>query len=244
MFPRIDCWETFKKRVRLICLLILFHIENNNGTHHLFSVDEKTGMQAKQRKVVLPNKSGQVRRMEFEYIRHGTTSLMGGVNVATGKMQHYRIHPTRKEEDFVIFIDELCKQIPSTDKITILLDQLNIHKSELLVRWVATQIGYQGELGTKWYKGILKNQKSRMEFLEKQDHRIRFVYTPIHCSWLNPIENWFSKLQRHRLKNASFNSIQELETAIESYIPFANQWFGKPLKWKFMGFIKANKLAC
>ena len=73
------------------------------------------------------------------------------------------------------FIQNMCEKIPQADKITIMLDQLNTHKSESLVRWVADQIGYQGELGTKGYKGILKSQPTRMDFLESKDHRIRFV---------------------------------------------------------------------
>ncbi len=81
-----------------------------------------------------------------------------------------------------------------------------------------------------------------MDFLETEDHRIRFVYTPIHCSWLNPIENWFSKLERQRLKKAQFNSLGKLENGIRKYIDFANEWFSKPYKWKFQGFVKAYQL--
>ena len=95
---------------------------------------------------------------------------------------------------------------------------MNTHKSETLVQWVASQIGYEGDLGTKQYKGILERQKTRMEFLENPDHRIRFVFTPKHCSWLNPIENWFGKLQKQQLKNESFTSIEELETKMIAYI--------------------------
>lgn len=227
----------------MICLLIISHLQNAQQDSHLYSVDEKTGIQAKQMKETLASISGQKRRMEFEYIRHGTTCLTGAVNVRTGKMEAYQIQATRKEEDFARFIEKLCEQIPGTHKITILLDQLNTHKSESLVRLVAKHIGYEGQLGTKAYKGILKSQKSRMEFLESPKHRIRFVFTPKHCSWLNPIENWFSKLQRQRLRNASFTSIKELEDTLENYIKFANLWSAKPYKWKFKGFVKNNPIA-
>lgn len=148
----------------MICLLLSLHLIGGLKESHLFSVDEKTGIQAKEVKAVLPNTKGRAHRMEFEYVRHGTTTLMGALNVATGKLQFYRIHPKRKEKDFVLFMDMLCRPIPTTDKIIILTDQLNIHKSESLVLWVAKQIGYSGELGTKAYKGILKSQKSRMAF--------------------------------------------------------------------------------
>ena len=210
--------------------------------YHLFSVDEKTGIQALGREELMPNSPGKVRRIEYEYARHGTTCLIGGLNVCNGKLESYQIHPTRKEEDFMRFIKNLCEDIPLTDHITILLDQLNIHKSESLVKWVAERINYEGDLGTKWYKGILKSQQSRMEFLEHPDHRIRFVFSPLHCSWLNPIENWFSKLQRHRLTNANFDSLEHLENELKQYIDFANEWFAKPYKWKFTGFIKNYQL--
>jgi len=108
------------------------------------------------------------------------------------------------------------------------------------VRWVAHQIDYKGELGTKEYKGTLKSQASRQAFLENPEHRIFFVYTPKHCSWLNPIENWFGKLQRHRIKNGNFISVADLESKIESYIHFYNKVLAKPYKWKFKGFIKAE----
>ncbi len=72
--------------------------------HHLFSVDEKTGIQALGRKELMPNSPAKIRRIEYEYVRHGTTCLIGGLNVCTGKLEAYQIHPTRKEEDFMRFV--------------------------------------------------------------------------------------------------------------------------------------------
>ena len=116
------------------------------------------------------------------------------------------------------------------------------HQSESLVVWIAEQIGFKDELGKKGSRGILKNMQTRQSFLENPQHRIQFVFTPKHCSWLNPIENWFAKLQRHVITYGNFSSVKELENKIEAYIGFYNRHLIKPLKWKFKGFIKAQQL--
>jgi len=133
--------------------------------------------------------------------------------------------------------------LPELDKIIILSDQLNTHQSETLVNWIAEAQGYDQDMGIKGEYGILKNMESRKAFLQNEDHRIQFVFTPKHCSWLNPIENWFAKLQRHVITNGNFSSVNELIGKIESYITFYNNCLAKPLKWKFKGFDKARKLA-
>lgn len=225
-----------------ICHLILRCISGQYPHEHVFSVDEKTGIQALERMKIRDVSAGKKRRMEYEYKRHGTTCLIGAVNVQTGKMDYFTLQPTRKEEDIVAFVAEICSDLPKTDKITMLMDQLNTHKSEGLVRYIAEQIGYTGDLGTKGYKGILESQATRMAFLEQQDHRIRIVFTPRHCSWLNPIENWFGRLQRQRLRNASFPSVDILTQKIIDYIAFSNEFLCKPFKWKFKGFFKNEKI--
>ena len=129
------------------------------------------------------------------------------------------------------------------DRIILLSDQLNTHMSESLVLWIAQTEEYEiGELGKKGKGGILKNMETRRTFLEREEHRIRFIFTPKHCSWLNPIENWFAKLQKHTIKNGNFHSVDNLESKIKDYIIFYNNCLAKPLKWKFKGFDKAQKL--
>jgi transposase len=71
-------------------------------------------------------------------------------------------------------------------------DPLNTHKSQSLVRLVADRLEIGEDLGVKGKEGILKSMASRAAFLSDESHRIRFVYTPVHCSWLNQIEIWFS----------------------------------------------------
>ena len=209
----------------------------------MLSIDEKTGIQALERvEGVAPESKGLYRRKEFEYVRHGTTGLMAAVEVATGNIANHRLHPTRNEEDFLSFIETTVACFPEQDEIVLMVDQLNTHQSESLVRWVASQIGFEGDLGTKGYEGILRSMKTRKAFLMDKSHRIRFVYTPKHCSWLNPIENWFSKLQRHVIRNGNFSSVEDLKNKIESYISFYNRCLIKPLNWKFKGFIKGKEL--
>ena len=226
-------------RVALICQLILAAIQQQNPKSHLVSVDEKTGIQALRRiHEGQPMKAGYARRIEYEYQRKGTTCLMAAIDVGQGQMSHYRLHPTRTEQDFLLFVQQTAAQYPKEHEVILLADQLNTHLSASLVEWIAHETGFQGELGKKNYRGILKNIESRKAFLENSRHRIRFVYTPKHCSWLNPIENWFAKLQRHVIRYGNFESVEDLCLKITHYIEFYNQYLAKPFQWKFKGFNK------
>jgi transposase-like protein len=207
-------------------------------------VDEKTGIQAIERHTGrAPVSKGGHMRKEFEYIRHGTTTLMAAINVENGRLLHHHLGPTRDEQDYADFLKQTVNLLPEMDKIIVLSDQLNTHLSETLVRWIAEEEEFDQDLGQKGGYGILKNQQTRRDFLENQDHRIQFVFTPKHCSWLNPIENWFAKLQRHVIKNGNFSSVKELNQKIKAYIAFYNTCLAKPLNWKFKGFSKERKLS-
>lgn len=223
--------------------MILEAIRGQYPTRHLISVDEKTGIQALERIAPdQPLRAGQPRRLEYEYERHGTTCLMAATDLAKGNIMHYRLHPTRTESDFLLFVKGIAARLPQDEEIVLLADQLNTHLSASLVEWIAQQIDFQDDLGKKNYRGILKNQPSRKSFLENPEHRIRFVYTPKHCSWMNPIENWFGKLQRHVIRYGNFPSIHELEDNIEDYIAYYNRCLAKPVNWKFEGFGKSTEI--
>lgn len=206
-----------------------------NKDIRLFSVDEKTGIQALERKSQ-PLRPGRDRRVEYEYKRHGTTTLMAAQDVATGQLISCRIHPTRTEPDFLCFIQLTTAVLQEGQQAVFLVDQLNTHMSASLVEWVASQIGYVGDLGVKGKSGVLKSKSTRKTFLEAEHHAIRFLFTPKHCSWLNPIENWFGHLQRKALNHQSFDSIESLTARIENFTEYYNSYLAKPLKWKFKGF--------
>jgi len=237
LFPKIADWKQFVIRVSLICQLIISSIRGDYKNCHLLSVDEKTGIQALNRKEA-PMKTGQDKRQEYEYKRNGTTTLIAAQNVSNGEMVKIHLGQTRNEYDFLEFCKQTVALFPNEDEIIFLADQLNTHKSASLVEWIANETGFKGDLGKKGQKGILKSMDTRMVFLENQEHRIRFVYTPKHCSWLNPIENWFGKLQRHVITGGVFSSVGELETKIKEYVKYYNRCMLKPLKWKFNGFKK------
>lgn len=113
------------------------------------------------------------------------------------------------------------------------VDNLNTHQSEGLVLWVAQACGIAEDLGAKGKRGVLKSQKSRAAFLKDKGHRIRFVYTPKHTSWLNQIEIWFSILVRKLLHRSSFSSVEDLKTRILEFIDYFNRTMAKPIQWLY-----------
>lgn len=112
-------------------------------------------------------------------------------------------------------------------------DQLNPHKSESLVRFVAQQCGITDDLGEKGQSGILQSQASRMAFLEDPGHRIRFIDTPKHASWLNQVALWFSLLTRRLFKRGTFTSRVDLRQQLLAFIDSFNRMLAKPFKWTY-----------
>ena len=207
--------------------------DEDNDNIQIICVDEKTGIQATERIVEdKPTQCGQIRKMEPEYIRHGTTCLIAGFNVVTGNIDNSLIQSTRNEKDFDQFVQETIDKRPNATHIFI-VDNLNTHKSATLVDTVAKRCNISLDLGVKGRSGIKKNVASREEFLSDESHRIRFVYTPKHCSWLNQIEIWFSTLQKQFIKKNNFSSVENLEQRLENYINMYNKNMAHPYKWKY-----------
>lgn len=202
---------------------------------HVISTDEKPGIQALERKYpTKPMKPGLVERVEFEYIRHGTQCLTANFDVVTGQIISPTLARTRTEEDFAAHIARTIALDPNGQWIFI-MDNLNTHRSESAVRLINEVCGLKAELGVKEKSGILESMESRSRFLSDSEHRVRFVYTPKHASWLNQVEIWFSILVRRCLKRASFCSLEEQAERIELFIQFFNTTLAKPFKWKYKG---------
>ena len=203
---------------------------------HLVSTDEMTGIQALERaNPTKPMRIGLVERQEFEYIRHGTQTLIANWEIASGKVIAPSIGPTRGEYDFANHIANTMETDPQAGWIFI-VDQLNTHKSASLVRLVAACCHLDIDLGVKGKSGILQSMATRAAFLSDPTHQIRFVYIPKHTSWLNQIECWFSILVRRLIRRANFTSTDNLRQQILDFIAYFNRTLAKPFKWKFEGF--------
>jgi len=202
---------------------------------HVMSTDEMTGVQALERlHPSLPMLPGHVERLEFEYKRHGTVSLIANLEVATGQVVCPSLGPTRTEADFAAHITQTIQTDPEAVWIFV-TDQLNTHQSETLVRLVAEQCSIEEELGSKGKSGHLASMKTRATFLSDPSHRLRFVYTPRHSSWLNQIEIWFSILVRRLLARASWTSLTHLRESILAFIAYSNRLSNGPFHWTYKG---------
>jgi hypothetical protein len=200
---------------------------------HLVSTDEKTGMQALERlHPDLPPGPGRVQRREYEYQRHGTLCLTANLEVWCGWVIAPTLGPTRTEADFLAHVQQTVATDPSAGWVFV-VDNLNTHQSESLVVWVAQTCGLEGDLGVKGKRGVLKSQPSRAAFLSDKGHRIRFVCTPKHSSWLNQVEIWFSILVRKLLRRASFTSVEDLKARVLAFIDYFNRTMAKPIRWLY-----------
>jgi putative transposase len=125
---------------------------------------------------------------------------------------------TRTEVDCLLHLQKTLDTAPEVKKWHLVMDCLNTHQSESLVRLVAEREGLSLDLGKKGSSGILESMASRTAFLTDSSHQIVFHFTPKHSSWLNQIEIWFSILVRKLLRRASFHSKLDLKSQIFDFI--------------------------
>lgn len=192
----------FRQKATQICAL--YHQRPEDAV--VISVDEKTGMQARER--CHPDRAvgAQVRR-EYEYERHGTQALLAGLNVHTGEViGHCKDH--RSATDLMELMEALAARYP-TGVVHVIWDNLNTHYDGLEKRWSS--------------------------FNARHGQRFVFHYTPKHASWVNQIELFFSILQRCYLRHASFGSTFELHTGVLEFIAHWNAQ-ARPFRWTFRGY--------
>jgi len=202
----------FKEKVNDIVNLYTTPPEKNTI---VISVDEKTGMQATEQKYELklpsPMKAG---RKEYEYIRHGTQALIAGFSIADGEVTAV-CGDTRTADDLLAFMEKLADRYKDYKKIVIIWDNLNIHHDGPTKRWIT--------------------------FNERHGNKFEFHYTPIHASWVNQIEIFFSILQKRCLKHGNFSSKDDLKRKVLSFIQRWNGGEGHTFNWTFRGYPMQNQ---
>jgi len=226
--------DEFAKQVETVCTSYAYAPLLQALGGHIVSCDEMTGIQALERAAPSkPTQRGQVERREFEYIRHGTLSLIVSFDVVSGQIVLPSLGPRRTEADFAAHVAETIDTDPQAVWVFI-ADQLNTHQSETLVRLLAERCGITHDLGVKGHSGILGSMASRAAFLSDPTHRIQFVYVPKHTSWLNQVEIWFSILVRRVIKRGNFTSVADLRAKILAFVDYFNRT-AHPFRWTYTG---------
>ena len=164
-------------------------------------VDEKTSLQPRPRKSpTLPAQAGMPIRVEHEYKRKGALNLFAAFDTRTGKVYGHTAERKRQKE-FIDFLEQLDREIPAAiTLIHIVLDNLRMHKGKQVQAWLA------------------------------KHPRFVFHHPPVHCSWMNQVEQWFSILQRKRLAIADFADKAELAERLKAFIAEWNE-VAHPFKW-------------
>ena len=219
----------FDAKAQNICQLYLDAPRLYEEGRLVLSSDEKTGMQILQRKYpTRPARPGHLEKREFEYIRHGTRALLTTFCVPTGQVV-WNLGPTRTSIDWVRHLDHVATQFPLMKRFDWVVDNLNTHWSLEVCQWVAQRSGLSCNLKA------LRTGRQRRAFLSDPSHQQVFHFTPIHGSWLNQVELFFSVLSRRFLKRGDFASAEAFEERLERWLTQYNQQHAHPYRWTFTG---------
>ena len=179
------------------------------GAHEaVLSLDEMTSLQPRPRRVATrPARPGRPIQVEHEYGRAGATHLFAAFDTRSGRVYGLTVRRKRQVE-YLALLEHLDRAIPaSVTAIHLLADNVSVHHGKLVRAWLAA--------------------------------RPRFVarFTPVHCSWMNPVEQWFGILRRKRLRSPNFPDLAALQRAI---LRFIDEWNERahPFRWTAASFDK------
>jgi transposase len=172
-------------------------------------LDEKTSLQPRPRTSAnRPAKPGNVPvHVEHEYARKGALNLFAAFDTRTGNVTAI-LRRRKRQVELIELLEEIDRQTPdSITTIHIICDNVSIHHGRLVRAWLEAR------------------------------PRFRMQFTPVHCSWMNQVEQWFSVLTRKRMRAPNFVDLHDLETKI---LAFVREWneIAHPFKWTPKSFDK------
>lgn len=180
------------------------------GLHErVLCIDEITSMQPRPRtSATRPAQPGLIPvHLEHEYKRKGALNLLAAFDTRTGEVIGL-CRRRKRQAEFIELLEEIDQKTPgSITLIHIICDNLSAHRGKLVRAWLA------------------KHPRFQMHF------------TPVHCSWMNQVEQWFSILRRKRLSAPNFANVAVLE---ERILAFIQQWNknAHPFAWTAKSFTK------
>jgi hypothetical protein len=186
---------------RLVQSLVELYTRSLTPQEIVISVDEKTNIQPRPRKApTLPPRPGQPLHLEHEYTRVGPVHLFAAFDTRSGKV-YARAERRKRQVEFIAFLSQLDQDIPaSVTTISLVLDNASIHKGKQVRVWLAAH------------------------------PRFACFFLPVHCSWMNQIEQWFSILQRKRLRISDFTDLDHLAKGLMAFVAEWNR-HAHPFNW-------------
>jgi transposase len=179
------------------------------ATHELvLSLDEMTSLQPRPRRVATrPAQPGRPIQVEHEYQRAGATHLFAAFDTRSGRT--YGVTARRKRQvEYLTLLEQLDRTLsPTITAIHLLADNVSVHHGKLVQQWLAAHPRFLAHV------------------------------TPVHCSWMNPVEQWFGILRRKRLRSPSFADLAALQRAIHQFIAEWNE-IAHPFRWTAASFEK------
>jgi hypothetical protein len=195
----------------------------------ILSSDEKTGMQALGRPhPTIEAQPGKPAKVEFDYIRHGTRCLLNTFCVPTGKVV-WDLLPTRTSVDWAAHLRHVAGQFPGMKRYDWIVDNLNTHWSLEVCQLVAELSDLQID------KRQLRTGAQRKAFLTDDSHKYVMHFTPVHGSWLNQVELFFSVLARRFLRRRVFTSMSDFEERLQAWLEKYNSKQAHAYKWTYAG---------
>ena len=177
-------------------------------TEMVLCLDEMTSIQPRHRLApTRPAQPGRPVQVEHEYVRGGALQLFAAFDTRSGEVYAGQFRRKRQVE-CIQFLEHLDRLIPAPiTTVHVICDNVSVHHGKTVRAWLV------------------------------RHPRFHFHFLPVHCSWMNQVEQWFSILRRKRLRNANFVDLADLAASIATFI---DQWneTAHPFRWTAASFEK------